>query len=146
MYTTLFPYTYLCTRKCTSKWVKALAGMKYLWEFSIRFPLRETFQRPLKNISKEIIFFMTSSRRLKYISKKMSFLWRPHLLSLKNILKKMSFLWRLQDVSNISQKDVYSVTCPRRIKNRSRKYLWFFKNTTQNWFCVISVRLLKYLW
>ena len=46
--------------------------MRCLWEISIRSPLRETFQRPLRNISKDV-FFVTSLRYLKYMSKKMSF-------------------------------------------------------------------------
>ena len=50
--------------------------MGWVWEISIRSPLREIAQRPLGNISKEMFFFVTSLRRLKYISKKMSFPWR----------------------------------------------------------------------
>ena len=50
-------------------------GMRCLWEISIRSLLGETAQRPLRNLSKKMIF-VTSLRRLKYISKKMSILWR----------------------------------------------------------------------
>ena len=53
------------------------------------------------------------------------------------------------DVFKTSQKhlkkDAFCVTSTRRLKNISRKYLWFFKNTSQKWFCVISVGLLQYL-
>ena len=37
------------------------------------------------------------------------------------------------------EKDDYSMTSLRRLKNISRKYLWFFENTPQKWFRVISV-------
>ena len=50
-----------------------------------------------------------------------------------------------KDISNMSQKDVFSVTSPRRLKNISPNLLWFFKNTPRKWFRVISVGLLKYL-
>ena len=75
-------------------------------------------------------------------------------------LKKMPLLWRLQEVSKTSQKrcilrdifktsrayfkkDVFSVTSLRHPKNISDKYFWFFKNTPQKWFRVISVVLLQ---
>ena len=48
------------------------AGMRCLWEISIRSPLREISQKHLKRD----IFFVTSLRCLKNISKKMSFVWR----------------------------------------------------------------------
>ena len=48
------------------------AKTRCLWDASIRSPLAEISQRPLRNISKDI-FFERSLRRLKYISKKMSF-------------------------------------------------------------------------
>ena len=67
------------------------------------------------------------------------------LTRLKNISEKMSFVWRIWDVSSKSQKDVFSVTSLRRLKNILRKYLWFFKNTPEKWFRVISVGLLQYL-
>ena len=41
------------------------------------------------------------------------------------------------------KKDVYSVTFMRRLKNISRKNLWFFKNTPQKWFYVTEATLLK---
>ena len=50
-----------------------------------------------------------------------------------------------KDISNMSQKDVFSVMSPRRLKNISPNLLWFFKNTPRKWFRVISVGLLKYL-
>ena len=73
------------------------AGMRCLWEISIRSPLSETSQRPLRNISKE-----------------KTFLWR-----LKDISKEMSFAWRLSDVSNISQKSCLL----RNISETSQKHL-----------------------
>ena len=79
----------------------------------------------------------------------------------RNISKEMTVLWSLSDVSNKSQKNclcnvfktswtylkkcVYSLTSLRCVKNISRKYLWFFKNTPQKWFSVVSAGLLKYL-
>ena len=82
---------------------------------------------------KKDVFFATSLRRLKYISKKMYFLWRLYHVS--NTSHKRCFSG---DVFRASQtylkKDVYSLTsliCP---KNISWKYLWLFKNITQKWF------------
>ena len=43
------------------------------------------------------------------------------------------------------KKDVFSVTSLRRLRNISRKCLWFFKNTPQKWFRVIFIGLLQYL-
>ena len=48
------------------------AVMRCLWEISIRSPLRETSQRPLRNISRDD-FFVTYLRPFKNISKRMSF-------------------------------------------------------------------------
>ena len=62
------------------------AGMRCLWEISIKPPLRETSQRPLRNISK-----------------KMTFLWQLY-DDVSNKFKKTCLVWRPQDVSSISQK------------------------------------------
>ena len=94
------------------------------------------WERHLKDLSETSqirCFFETSLRRLKYISKKMYFLWRLYHVS--NTSHKRCFSG---DVFRASQtylkKDVYSLTsliCP---KNISWKYLWLFKNITQKWF------------
>ena len=57
----------------------------------------------------------------------------------------MSFVCVFKTSPRYLKKNVYSVTCPRRLKNISLKYLWLFKNTLRKWFRVISVALLKYL-
>lgn len=72
---------------------------------------------------KEDDFFVTSLRCFKYIS------------------KKVSFVWRLEGISSISQNDVYSVMSLRCIKNICCNYLWFFKNTPQKWFLEISSKI-----
>ena len=70
------------------------------WEISIRSPLRETSQRPLRNISEKIAFL----RRLPDISKtsKKDVLCVTSLRCLEPISKKMSFPWRLYDVLKTS--------------------------------------------
>ena len=50
---------------------------------------------------KKDVFFVTSLRRLKNISKMMSFVWR-------HFSKKMSFPWRLWDVSKTSLASIFS--------------------------------------
>ena len=71
-------------------------------------------------------FFVTSLKRLKYISKKMSF---------DAFKTSRAYLKR----------DIFSKTSLRRRKNISRKCLWFLKNTPEKWFCVIFKGLLDYL-
>ena len=85
------------------------AGMRCLWEISIRSPLRETSQRLSQKYLKRDDFFVTSLKRLKYISK--IFLFCDVLKTSWAYLKK----------------DVYSLTSLRRLKNISRKFLWFSK-------------------
>ena len=96
-------------------------GMKCLWDVSNRSPLRED------------VFFVMSLWRLKYISKKMSFLWPLYHVS--NTSHKRCFSGDVFKASQTYLKnDVYSLTsliCP---KNKSWKYLWLFKNITQKWF------------
>ena len=103
-------------------------GMRCLWEILIRSPLREISERPLRNISKEMLFCVTFLRRLKCISKKDIFYVTP-----------------LKTTPPYLKKDVYSVTLPISLKNISCKYLWLFKINSQQRFRVISVELLKYL-
>ena len=92
------------------------AGGRSLWELSIRYPLRETSQRPFRNISKEMtfcdifktyqihlkndVFFVTSLRRLKNILKRC--ICVTSLRRLQRIWRKMSFPWRLWDISKTS--------------------------------------------
>ena len=117
------------------------AKTRCLWDASIRSPLAEISQRPLRNISKDI-FFERSLRRLKYISKKMSFcdLFKTSQIHLK---KDVFYVTSLRHLKN-SQKDD-SVTSLIRLKNISWKYLWIFKNIPQKWFCtdIIHVWTLK---
>ena len=70
-------------------WRGSLAGMRSLWDVSIRSPLREASPRPLRNISKRCLFcgvfktsqvdlikdffFVTSLRRLKHTPKRWLF-------------------------------------------------------------------------
>ena len=61
---------------------------------------------------------------------------------LKYITKKMSFMWRLQDASNTTQKNVYYVTFPGRLKSVSCK---FSRILHVKWFRAISIESLKYL-
>ena len=79
--------------------------MRCVWEISIRSPLRQTYQRPLRTSQKrwpfcdafktshihlkKDVFFVTSLRRLEHIS------------------KKMSIPWRLWDVSKTSLTSIY---------------------------------------
>ena len=104
-------------------------SLRCLKQISIETDISKTSQKHLK----KDVFFATSVRRLKYISKKMSFLWPPYHVS--NTSHKFFFSG---DVFKASQtylkKDVYYLTsliCP---KNISWKYLWLFKNITQKWF------------
>ena len=92
----------------------------------------DAFITPQIHLKKDV-FFVTSLRRFKYISKKMSFLWRLYHAS--NTSHKRCFSG---DVIRTSQtclkKDVYSLTSLICLKNISWKYLWLFKNITQKWF------------
>ena len=90
--------------------------MRCLWDVSKRSPLRETSQRPLRNISKETSqihlkkdgFFETFLRRLKYISKKMSFC-DVSKTSQIYIKKDVIFVtWPFYHVSNTSHKRCFS--------------------------------------
>ena len=121
------------------------AGMRCPWEISIKSLLKETSQRPLRNISKEMTFCDSFKRSQIYLKK--SFLW-----PLEDVSKTSQKRHLLYDVSKMSRaylkKDDSSVTSLRRLKNTSRKYLWFFKNEfviAQKWFRVIFARLLQYL-
>ena len=113
-----------------------LAGMRCLWDVSNRSPLREKSQIPLKNISKRCrfcdvfktsqihlkkdVFFVTSLRLLKYISKKTS---QIH-------LKKYVFqVTSLRRQTYLKKRCLFS-----DVKNISWKYLWLFQNITQKWF------------
>ena len=104
-------------------------SLRDLNQVSIERDISETSQKHLKRDH----FFETSLRRLKYISKKMSFLWR--LQDVSETSQKRNLLY---DVFKASQayleKDVFSVTSLRHLKNISRRYLWFFKNTPQDGF------------
>ena len=82
------------------------ADMRYLWEISVRSPLRDI---PLRNISKEMNFFVTS-------------LWR-----LTNMSKRMYFCDVFKTSRAYLKRDVYSATSLRRLRFISCKYLWFFQ-------------------
>ena len=105
-----------------------LAGMKCLWEISIRSPLRETSQRPLRNISKVWIFCNVFKRRLKYIS------------------KKMSFVCVFKTSPRYLKKDVYSVTCPRRLKISHSSICGFSKIPCENGFAWFPLRYWNIWW
>ena len=116
------------------------------YEMSLRDFNQISIERDISKTSPKYLkrdgFFVTSLRSLKYISKKMSFLWR-----LSNVSKTSQKRCLLCDVFKTSRtyfkKDVFSVTCLRLLKNISRKYFWFYKNTSQQWVRVISVSLLQ---
>ena len=75
-------------------------------------------------------FFVTSLRRLKYISKKMYFLW--HLYNVSKTSQKRCLLYDIFKTSRAYLiKDVFSVTFLRRLKSTSSRYLWFLKKNTQ---------------
>ena len=111
--------------------------MRCLWDVSNRSPLRETSQRPLRNISKETsfwdfvktsqihlkkdVFFEKSLRRLKYISKMISF-FEKSLRRLKHIWNRCLFL----DVSDMSQKYILKVFVT--IKKNNTKMVSSWKN------------------
>ena len=92
------------------------AGMTCLWEISIRSPLRDILETSQKHLKRDV-FFVTSLKRLKYISKKISFcdvfktseihlkkdvFCVTSLRRLEHISKKMSFPLPLWDVSKTS--------------------------------------------
>ena len=98
-------------------------SLRDLNQISIDRDISETSQKHLKRD----VFFVTSLRRLKYISNR-------------------CFLFDVFKTSRAYlKKDVFSVTSLRRLKNVSRKYFWFSKNMSQKRFRVISVDLLIYL-
>ena len=70
-----YVYTYIYIYKNIYIYIYIPAGMRCLWEISIRSPLRKTSRRPLRNVSKKMTFVI-SLRCLKYLSKEISFLWR----------------------------------------------------------------------
>ena len=72
--------------------------------------------------------------------------WERHLRDLlETSQKRLLFCDVFKTSQTHLKKDVFFVTSLGRLKSISRKYLWFFKNTPQKWFCVISVGLLQYL-
>ena len=83
------------------------AGMRCLWEISIRSLFRETSQRPIKNISEKMTFFVTSLRRLKYISKKMLFC---------NVFKTSQ--------KHHQKKDFFCVTSLRLLEHIQKRWLF----------------------
>ena len=84
------------------------------------------WERPLRNISERDDFFVTSLRRLNYISKKMSLLWHLYKTSQKHlkkdvfcvtfsklfehISKKTSIPWRLWDILKISLASICDIS------------------------------------
>ena len=93
-------------------------SLRDLNQISIERDISETSQRHLK----KDVFFVTSLRRLK------------------NISKKMSFAWRLSDVSDISQKRcLFRDVSETSQKHLSQVFLVFQKYVTRKWFRVISV-------
>ena len=119
------------------------AGVRSLWELSIRYPLRETSQRPFRNISKEMTFCDVYKTFQIHLKKDVFFV--TSLRHLKNILKRCILCDVFKTSRTYLKKDVFSMTSLGHLKNISRKYLWFFKNTPQKRFRVISIRLLQYL-
>ena len=72
--------------------------------------------------------------------------WEGHLRDLLETSQKRWIFCGVFKTSHIHlKKDDFSVTSLRRLKNISRKCLWFFKYSPQKWFRVISVGLLQYL-
>ena len=69
------------------------AGKRCLWEISIKYPLRETSQRRLRNVSQEISFFDVFKTSQILLGKDVFYV--TSLRHLKNIFKKKSFVWRL---------------------------------------------------
>ena len=101
--------------------------MRCLWDLSIKSPLRETSQRPLRKISKETSFFVTSLRHLKYISKKMSFCdgFKTSQMHLK--------------------KDVFHITSLSHLKHISKKCLFCgASDTSQKYLLEVFVTIQKY--
>ena len=89
--------------------------MRCLWEISIWSLLRETSQRPLRNVSKKMTLcdvFKTSQIHLKIDVLFVASSRRP-----KNISENMSFVGRLQDVYRIQyiKKYVFSETSLGRL-------------------------------
>ena len=84
---------------------------------------------PVRNISNEMSFCDVFKTSQIHLEKGVFF---DVFKTSQKHLKKDIFLC---DVSSISRaylkKDVFSVTSLRRLKNISRKYFWFFKNTSQ---------------
>ena len=90
------------------------ADMRCLWDVSIRSPLSsktsqkhlksDVFKTPQIHLKKDV-FFATILRRLKYISKKMFFVWG--LYGVSNISQKGCLLFC--DVSDTSQKYILEV-------------------------------------
>ena len=106
-------------------------SLRDLKQISIERDISETSQTHLKRDE----FFVTSLR-LSNTSQKRCLFCNVFKTSQKHLKK---------DVFSVLKKDAFSVTSLWRLKNISRRYLWFFKNTPQKWFCVISVGLLQYL-
>ena len=134
-------------------WRCSPAGMRCLSEISVKSPLRETYRRDLSETSQERCLFCQVFKTFQIHLKKDAF-FVTSLRRLKNISKKMSFVWRLEDVSGISQKRCLFLDASETPqKHLSQVFLVFqkhvtktrHKNTSQKWFRVISVGLLKYL-
>ena len=87
----------------------------------------ERHLRDLLEISQKRLLFCDVFETSQIHLKKMSFC--DVFKTSQKHLKKISFIRHLLDGSSISKKNVFSVTSLRRLKNISRKYLWFFKNT-----------------
>ena len=90
-------------------------SLRCLNQTSIERNISKTSQKHLKRE----VFLVTSLRCLKYIS------------------KKMFFIWQLKTSLTYLKKDVYSFSA--HLKNISWKYLWLFKNTPQKWFCADKI-------
>ena len=69
---------------------------------------------------KKYVFFVTSLRGLKYISKKMSF-FVTSLRRLEHISKRMFFPWRLWDVSKTSLASIFGFS---KIRHKN-DFVWF---------------------
>ena len=98
------------------------------WEVSEMSQTDLHWERHLKDLSEtsqKRRLFATSLRRLKYFSKKMSFLWR--LKDVSNTSQKRCLFCDVFKTSQIHlKKDVFQVTSLRRLKHISKKMfiLW----------------------
>ena len=133
---------------------------------SLNLPLASTCKIPIitsvVEIYKSGLIYFNTSPKLSYLTKTLlgrtqpawyvsersqsDLHWEKYLREPSETSQKRSLSCDVFKTSQIHlKKDVFSVTSLRRLKNNSRKYFWFSKNTSQKWFRVISVGFLQYL-